>query len=138
MKVRDKAKFKEIYELGYDIYSKPKARRGGGVALVFKSGLLIKQVKTDKCVSFEVTEASMIADSERLWFSVVYRLGTMKPQNRHDHISGSTVFYPWSGLNLMIIWLLYQLIVINLSYVVISIFICKIIRTLMYLSFLLT
>ena len=45
LKVRDKAKFREIHELGYDIYSKPRARRGGGIAFVFKSGLSIKQVK---------------------------------------------------------------------------------------------
>ena len=67
LKVRDKAKFREIHELGYryDIirqYSKPRARQGIGVAFVFKSGLPIEQVKTDKFVLFEVTEASVIAD----------------------------------------------------------------------------
>ena len=38
----------------------------------------------------------MIADTERLWFSVVYRPGTMKPKNCHDHISGGILSLFWS------------------------------------------
>ena len=38
----------------------------------------------------------MIADSERLWFRVVYRPGTMKLKNRHDHISGGILSMFWS------------------------------------------
>ena len=63
---------------------------------MFKSGQPIKQGKTDDFALFEVTEASMIADSERIWSKVVYRPGTMKPKNRHDHISGSILSLFWS------------------------------------------
>ena len=52
----------------------------GGVQVWPTCRYRIKQMKTDKFVSFEVTEAStgMIADTERLSFSVpvVYRPGT--------------------------------------------------------------
>ena len=61
LKVKDKAKIRELHELGFDIFSAPRAGRGGGVGFIFKSGFPITNQKALKFKSFEVTEAVILA-----------------------------------------------------------------------------
>ena len=72
LKVKDKAKIKELHELGFDIFSAPRAGRGGGVGFIFKSGFPIKNQKSIKFKSFEVTEAIILAQ-ERIKICLMYR-----------------------------------------------------------------
>ena len=41
LKVKDKAKIRELHESGFDIFGAPRAGRGGGVGFIFKSGFPI-------------------------------------------------------------------------------------------------
>ena len=52
-------KLVEIQELGYNVLSKPRKRRGGGLLILYKSFLAIKLVSTnDKYKTFELMEAT--------------------------------------------------------------------------------
>ena len=74
LKLDDKAKFAEIHDSGFDIFSAPRRGRGGGVAFIFnptKVRLMRNNVK--KYSSFEVLEAIVKTSSDSLRLCVVYR-----------------------------------------------------------------
>ena len=48
LKVKVKAKIRELHELGFNIFSAPKAGRGGGVGFIFKSGISNQESKSFK------------------------------------------------------------------------------------------
>ena len=48
LKVKGKAKIRELHELGFDIFSGPRAGRRGGVGFIFKNGFPIKNQKALK------------------------------------------------------------------------------------------
>ena len=74
LKRNDKAKFAEIREYGFDIFSAPRKGRGGGVAFIFnpKHIKLIRN-NVNKYKSFEVLEAVLKCPSGLTRLSVVYR-----------------------------------------------------------------
>ena len=70
----DKAKFAEIHDLGYDIFSAPRRGRGGGVAFLFNPQVLNPiRNNTVKYSSFEVLECVLQSGEELLRICVVYR-----------------------------------------------------------------
>ena len=81
LRKNDQAKTREIHELGFEICSKPRSSRGGGVAFLFKPDLPVKHQKTENFKSFEVIEAIIWANNERIKICVVYRPGTVKRKN---------------------------------------------------------
>ena len=92
LKVKDKAKIRELHELGFDIFSAPRAGRGGGVGFIFKSGFPIKNQKSIKFKSFEVTEAVILAQ-ERIKICLMYRPGINKPKRiKKENISFTSLF----------------------------------------------
>ena len=93
LKVKDKAKIRELHELGFDIFSAPRAGRGGGVGFIFKSGFPIKNQKSIKFKSFEVTEAVILAQ-ERIKICLMYRPGINKPKRiKKENISFTSLFW---------------------------------------------
>ena len=42
LKVKDKAYIRELHELGFDIFSAPRAGRGGGVGFISRVGFLLR------------------------------------------------------------------------------------------------
>ena len=48
LKVKDKAKMRELHELGFDIFSAPRAGRGDVVGFIFKNSFPIKNQKALK------------------------------------------------------------------------------------------
>ena len=74
LKVSDKAKFAEIREHGYDIFSAPRKGRGGGVAFLFNPNQINLKRNKVKCYkSFEVLEAVIKEQSGVIRLSVIYR-----------------------------------------------------------------
>ena len=65
LKVNDKTKIQEIHELGFDIFTTPRAGRGGGVGFIFKNGIFVKNLKALKFRSFEVTKAVILAQKRK-------------------------------------------------------------------------
>ena len=78
LKKADVAKHAEMKELGYDIHSKPRTGRGGGVAIIFKKSLSILKQKTAKYKSFECMESILKVSSPNcvVRIACVYRSGT--------------------------------------------------------------
>jgi len=70
----DKAKFAEIHDQGYDIFSAPRKGRGGGVAFLFDPKILNPvRNNTIKYSSFEVLECVLKSGDELVRLCVVYR-----------------------------------------------------------------
>ena len=70
----DKAKFAEIHDQGYDIFSAPRKGRGGGVAFLFDPKVLNPvRNNTIKYSSFEVLECVLKSGDELVRLCVVYR-----------------------------------------------------------------
>ena len=93
LKVKDKAKIRELHKLGFDIFSAPRAGRGGVVGFVFKSGFPIKNQKALKFKSFEVTEAVILAQ-ERIKICLMYRPEINKPKRiKKGNISFTSLFW---------------------------------------------
>ena len=82
LRKNDQAKTREIHELGFETCSKPRSSRGDDVAFFFKPDLPVKHQKTENFKSFEVTEAIIWANNERIKICVVYRPGTVKRNNK--------------------------------------------------------
>ena len=79
--------------MGFDIFSAPRAGRGGGVGFIFKSGFPIKNQKSIKFKSFEVTEAVILAQ-ERIKICLMYRPGINKPKRiKKENISFTSLFW---------------------------------------------
>ena len=79
--------------MGFDIFSAPRAGRGGGVGFIFKSGFPIKNQKALKFKSFEVTEAVILAQ-ERIKICLMYRPGINKPKKiKKENISFTSLFW---------------------------------------------
>ena len=75
------------------IFSAPRAGRGGGVGFIFKSGFPIKNQKSIKFKSFEVTEAVILAQ-ERIKICLMYRPGINKPKRiKKENISFTSLFW---------------------------------------------
>ena len=70
----DKAKFAEIHDHGYEIFSKPRRGRGGGVAFLFDPKV-VNPVRnnTSKFSSFEVLECLLKSGQKLIRLCVVYR-----------------------------------------------------------------
>ena len=82
LRKNDKAKTREMHELGFEISSKPRLSRGGSVAFLFKPDLPVKHQKIEIFKSFEVTEAIIFANKERMKICVVYRPGNVKQSSK--------------------------------------------------------
>ena len=92
LKVKDKAKIRELHALGFDIFSAPRAGRGGGVGFIFKSGFPIKNQKSIKFKLFQVTEAVILAQ-EKIKICLMYRPGINKPKRiKKENISFTSLF----------------------------------------------
>ena len=79
--------------MGFDIFSAPRAGRGGGVGFIFKSGFPIKNHKALKFKAFGVTEAVRLAQ-ERIKICLMYRPGINKPKTiKKGHISLTSLFW---------------------------------------------
>ena len=79
--------------MGFDIFSAPRAGRGGGVGFIFKSGFPIKNQKSIKFKSFEVTEAVILAQ-ERIKICLMHRPGINKPKRiKKENISFTSLFW---------------------------------------------
>ena len=99
LKVKDKAKIRELHESGFGIFSAARAGRGGGVSFIFKNRFPITNQKALKFKSFEVTEAVILAQ-ERINTCLMYRPGINKPKRiKKINISFTRYF----GQNLTII-----------------------------------
>ena len=93
LKAKDKAKIRELHELGFDFFSAPRAGKGGGVGFIFKSGFPIKNQKALKFKSFEVTEAVILAE-ERIKICIMYRPGINKAKRiKNENISIISLFW---------------------------------------------
>ena len=64
LKVNDKTKIRELHDLAFDIFSKPKVGRGGRIGFIFKNGFSIKNQTALKSKSFEVAEAEILAQEK--------------------------------------------------------------------------
>ena len=74
LKEEDGSKLAEIKELGYNILSNPRKRRGGGLAVLYKQHLKLKpNTKASKFKSFENMEVTMKTDDKLIRFTNVYR-----------------------------------------------------------------
>ena len=70
----DGAKLVEIKELGYEVLSNPRKRRGGGVAIFYKKLLKLSLCsRTCKYKSLENIEATLKTDDELVRFVSIYR-----------------------------------------------------------------
>ena len=78
----DKAKFAEMKDLGYSIHSKPRAGRGGGVAILYKNSIKLIPQKTVRYKSFELIESCYkSADGQLIRIATIYRSGTSSSQS---------------------------------------------------------
>ena len=84
LKCNDKAKFAEIREYGFDIFSAPRKGRGGGVAFIFnpKHIKLIRN-NVNKYKSFKVLETVLERPSGLTRLSVVYRSTQTSTKNKY-------------------------------------------------------
>ena len=74
LKMDDKVKIREIEEYGFKIYSKPRRRHGGGVAIVYKTNINLQiNNKVKKFKTFEVIETMLQTKGELLRLVNVYR-----------------------------------------------------------------
>ena len=70
----DKVKIREVEEYGFKMYSKPRPRHGGGVAIVYKSNIKLQiNNKVKKFKTFEVMETMLQTKGELLRLVNVYR-----------------------------------------------------------------
>ena len=84
---------REVHELGFDIFSTPRVRRGGGVGFILNIGFSIRNQKTLKFQSFEVTGAVILAQ-ERIKLCLVYRPETNKSKRiKKSNISFTSLFW---------------------------------------------
>jgi len=83
--INDKAKFAEIHDHGFDIFSAPRKGRGGGVAFVFDPDR-VKPIrnKVKHFSSFEVLECVVKTSSHTLRLIVVYRTTQTKTKQKYD------------------------------------------------------
>ena len=86
MKTQDSAKIFEIREHGYNIHSRPRAGRGGGVAFLFKKDLDVdvKRHNVPNIKSFEVVETVIKGKHEMLRCCTVYRT-SVKSKTKIDY-----------------------------------------------------
>ncbi len=67
LKTNDKAIFAEIHDHGYDIYSKPRRGRGGGVAFIYDPAKLTPvRNNVTKFSSFEILECLVKTSNQLL------------------------------------------------------------------------
>ena len=79
--------------MSFDIFSAPRAGRGGGVGFIFKSGFPIKNQKALKFKSFEVTEAVILAQ-ERIKICLMYRPRINNPKRiKKGNIRFTSLFW---------------------------------------------
>ena len=70
----DKAKFSEIKELGFNMYSQPRKGRGGGLAFLYKKDIDLKQnINIGKYRTFEVQECTLKGDLGLIRLVNIYR-----------------------------------------------------------------
>lgn len=84
LKVNDSAKFAEIHDYGFDIFSAPRRGKGGGVAFLFNPNR-VKPIRNNvtKFSSFEILEC-VIQTSRLLRLCVVYRSTQAKSQETYS------------------------------------------------------
>ena len=84
LKENDEAIFREIHELGYDIFGQPRAGRGGGVGFICKTGFPVIHHKVRKFISFEVSEVLLRNSIDCICWSLIYRPGvSSKSRKKH-------------------------------------------------------
>ena len=90
----DKQILHDLVQLGYKILqvSRSSGCRGGGVALLFKSNLKLKSVKTHSFDQFEHTHCTMVFKDIRVDLFVFYR----PPPSRANGLKTSDIFDEWS------------------------------------------
>ena len=83
LKVKDSAKFAEIHDYGFDIFSAPRKGKGGGVAFIFNPEI-VKPVRNNVTTysSFEILEC-VIQTTTLLRLCVVYRCTQVKSQDTY-------------------------------------------------------
>ena len=88
----DKVKIREVEEYGFKMYSKPRPRHGGGVAIVYKRQSSIKlQInnKVKKFTTFKVMETMLQTKGELLRLVNVYRppYSILQEEPLHDTVN---------------------------------------------------
>ena len=87
--MNDRAKAREIHEMGFCIHSKARAGRGGGLAFIFKPCLqLVRNNVYQQYNSFEVMEATIKNQHKCLRICLIYRPGSGR-RNRKDNKSSN-------------------------------------------------
>ena len=97
LKVSDKAKFAEIREHGFDIFSAPRKGRGGGVAFLFNSNHMnLKRNNVNTFKSFEVLEAIIKEQSGIIRLSVIYRTTQTSSRKKYAETRQTLFFQEFS------------------------------------------
>ena len=93
----DKAKFAEIHELGYDLFSAPRKGVGGGVAFIFNP-LRVKPVRNNvpKYSSFEVLECVIKSSNGLVRLCVIYRSTQITSKERYN-LTKTSLFFDQFG-----------------------------------------
>ena len=93
----DGAKFAEIHELGYDLFSKPRKGVGGGVAFIFDP-LRVKPIRNNvpKYSSFEVLECVIKSSAQLIRLCVIYRSTQITSKERYN-LTKTSLFFDQFG-----------------------------------------
>lgn len=85
LNMKDVAKFAEIHDHGYDLFSAPRRGRGGGVAFIFDKSR-VKPVRHNVATfsSFEVLECIVKSSGQLLRFCVIYRSTQISSKEKYD------------------------------------------------------
>ena len=97
LKKDDKAKFAEIHELGYDLFSAPRKGVGGGVAFIFNP-LVVKPIRNNvaKYSSFEVLECVIKSSTGLIRLCVIYRSTQITSKERYN-LTKTSLFFDQFG-----------------------------------------
>ena len=74
LSINDSVKVKEVQDYGFNIISKPRARHGGGIAIIYKGNIKLQiNNQISKYKTFEAMEATLQTKSELLRLTNIYR-----------------------------------------------------------------
>ena len=85
LKIKDTSIVAELRDFGYDVIFQPrKCKRGGGVCVLFRSGIDVKKCTTNgvKHSTFELLEVVIKSNNDLFRVSTFYRTGKMSVKGR--------------------------------------------------------
>ena len=97
LRANDKAKFSEIHDFGYDLYSAPRKGIGGGVAFVFNPAR-VKPTRNNvsKYSSFEALECVVKTTTQLIRLCVIYRSTKVTTKDRYN-LTKTSLFFEQFG-----------------------------------------